>query len=539
MKSANAYRIKAVLFDLDGTLTLPGALDFSIIKKKLGCPADLPVLEFIDAIDRPSEKEKALRALDKFETEGARNSLPNPEAEALVRYLRSLNLKIGIITRNSARIVRRTLDNFDTLKPEDFNVVITRDDPLKPKPSGQGLCHAAEKIGLRPEEILFVGDFIFDMLAGKRAGTLTAFLRHSDSVLPEEGECDFIVSSLLELKPVIRLGTPLPAGKFPVDLLETFLDDIHSEDSSIIIQAGVGEDIAAVDISNEDTLILKSDPITFVSDAAGFYAVLINANDIATSGAKPRWLLATLLIPPGITPSKVYSILYELSETCSKWEISLCGGHTEITDAVTRPVVCGMLAGTVERPKLLDKKNMRTGDRILLTKALAIEGTAIIAREFEEQLRASELLQDEINTDKQLIEQLSILKEAEIAGNHEGVTAMHDITEGGIATALEELSVAGGHKIRVEMDKIPILPETARVCAAMNIQPMGLIGSGSLLICCEKRTSKDLVEKITAADIKATYIGEVLERGRGVSAFQKGKAATWPKFDADEITHLY
>lgn len=539
MKSANAYRIKAVLFDLDGTLTLPGALDFSIIKKKLGCPADLPVLEFIDAIDRPSEKEKALRALDKFETEGARNSLPNPEAEALVRYLRSLNLKIGIITRNSARIVRRTLDNFDTLKPEDFNVVITRDDPLKPKPSGQGLCHAAKKIGLRPEEILFVGDFIFDMLAGKRAGTLTAFLRHSDSVLPEEGECDFIVSSLLELKPVIRLGTPLPAGKFPVDLLETFLDDIHSEDSSIIIQAGVGEDIAAVDISNEDTLILKSDPITFVSDAAGFYAVLINANDIATSGAKPRWLLATLLIPPGITPSKVYSILYELSETCSKWEISLCGGHTEITDAVTRPVVCGMLAGTVERPKLLDKKNMRTGDRILLTKALAIEGTAIIAREFEEQLRASELLQDEINTDKQLIEQLSILKEAEIAGNHEGVTAMHDITEGGIATALEELSVAGGHKIRVEMDKIPILPETARVCAAMNIQPMGLIGSGSLLICCEKRTSKDLVEKITAADIKATYIGEVLERGRGVSAFQKGKAATWPKFDADEITHLY
>lgn len=539
MEPPRPYRIKAVLFDLDGTLTLPGALDFSVIREKLGCPPDVSVLEFIETMRDPSEKEKALRKLDEFELEGARNSLPNPEAEALMRHLRSLGLKIGIITRNSSIIVNRTLENFDSLKPEDFDVIITRDDPFKPKPSGEGIRHAAEKLGIKPEDILVVGDFIFDVHAGKRAGSLTAFLRHPGSLLHDDRECDFIFSSLSEVKEIVRMGLPLPTGKFPGDLLEAFLKYLPIQDLSILIQARAGEDIAAVDISKDDTLILKSDPITFVSDAAGYYSVLINANDIATSGARPRWLLTTLLLPPGITPSSVYIILYELADTCSKWNISLCGGHTEITDAVSRPVISGMLAGTVKRSRLLDKRNMQTGDRILLTKGVALEGTAIIAQEFEERLRAAGISQEEIDTCKQFVHQLSILKEAEIAAGHEGVTAMHDVTEGGLATALEELSIAGGHGIRVEMDRIPLLPETERICAALNLKPLGLIGSGSLLICCNKDTSNKLLEKLASAGIKATCIGEVLDPGRGVTAFEKRKPVRWPTFEADEITQLF
>jgi hydrogenase expression/formation protein HypE len=539
MKPGRPYRIKAVLFDLDGTLTQPGALDFSVIRKKLGCPADTPVLEFVETIKETAAKEKAIRALEEFEMDGARNSLPNPDAESLVRSLLSLNLKIGIITRNCSRIAKRTIENFDTLKPEDFDLIITRDDPFRPKPSGEGIHYAAEKMGVKPEEILVVGDFAYDLKAGKRAGSLTAFLHHPHSPQPEPTECDFIISYLSDLKHIVRMGLPLSTGKFPNDLLETFLNDLNIKDPSILIKARVGEDIAAVDISNEDTLILKSDPITFLSDAAGYYSVLINANDIATSGAKPRWLLTTLLLPSGITPSKVYSILYELVETCGKWDISLCGGHTEITDAVTRPVISGMLAGVVERPKLIDKRNMRIGDMILLTKGVAVEGTAIIAHEFEDQLTESGLLQDEIDTCKQFVNQLSILSEAEIAGNHEGVTAMHDVTEGGLATALEELSVAGGHKIRAEMDMIPVFPETKKVCAAFNIEPIGLIGSGSLLICCNKDSSTGLIEKLNAAGIDVACIGEVLEQGRGVIAFTNGEPAEWPLFEVDEITHLY
>jgi hydrogenase expression/formation protein HypE len=539
MKPVRPYRIKAVLFDLDGTLTLPGALDFSVIRKKLGCPGDVPVLEFIEAIRDPSEKEKAICALDEFEMEGARLSQPNPGAGTLMQYLRTQKVKIGVITRNSASIVERTLKNFQSLKPDDFNLIITRDDPLRPKPSGEGVRHAAERMGVKPEEILLVGDFIFDVHAGRRAGSLTAFLQHAGSSPPHDVECDFVVSSLSELREIIRMGLPLSAGKFPADLLENFLHDLPMKDPAILIQARVGEDIAAVDISKEDTLVLKSDPITFVSDTAGYYSVLINANDIATSGARPRWFLTTILLPPGITPSKVYRLLYELVETCGKWDISLCGGHTEITDAVTRPVITGMLAGTVERSKLLDKRNMRTGDRILLTKGVAIEGTAIIAQEFEDRLRRAGIYQDEIDVCKGLINRLSILREAGIAAGHKGVTAMHDVTEGGLATALEELSVAGGHKIRVEMDRIPVFPETEKVCAALNLKPLGLIGSGSLLICCNRETSDSLMEKLASADIKTTGIGEVLGPGRGITAIEKGTPVEWPSFEADEITRVY
>ncbi|MCF8068004.1 MAG: HAD-IA family hydrolase [Desulfobacterales bacterium] len=539
MKLKKTYHIKAVLFDFDGTLTLPGALDFSIIKKKLNCPLDKPVLEFIEGIEDKSKRSLASQALNDFEMDGARKSLPNAETEPIIRFLQSLNLKIGIITRNSSDIITISFKNFDTVKPDDFNVIITRDDPLKPKPSGQGIRHAAEKMGIQPEEILVVGDYIFDIQAGNRAGSVTAFLQHPDSELPDEGECDYIISCLSELKDIVRMGLPLPAGKFPGALLETFLNDLNVEDSSVLIKARMGEDIAALDISGEETLILKSDPITFVSDSIGYYTVLINSNDIATSGATPRWLLTTLLLPPGITPSEVYHILYELSDTCSKWGITLCGGHTEITDAVTRPVVTGMLAGTVARSKLIDKRNMQTGDRILLTKGVAVEGTAIISHEFESRLKESGLQQKEIEDCKQFINQLSILTEAEIAGNHKGVTAMHDVTEGGLATALEELSIAGGYKIRAEINKIPLFSETEKICAALNINPMGLIGSGSLLICCNKETSDNLVKKLTASDIKVTCIGEVIDRGRGVNAFQNENPVKWPVFEVDEITHLY
>ena len=156
----------------------------------------------------------------------------------------------------------------------------------------------------------------------------------------------FRVGDLPQLNRLIRMGVPLPAGKLPNDLLQELLDEFTFEDPALLINPGVGEDIAAVDVAQEEVLVLKSDPITFATDAIGHYAVLVNANDIATAGALPRWLLTTLLFPVGSTPSLISSIVSELREFCRTWGITLCGGHTEITDAVTRPVVCGMMAGT-------------------------------------------------------------------------------------------------------------------------------------------------------------------------------------------------
>jgi hydrogenase expression/formation protein HypE len=531
--------IRAVLFDFDGTLTRPGALDFTVIRKALGCPPEQPVLEFIDAIPDPDRRALCHEELDRFEAAAAADSHPNEGAEDLIRYLREKDLKVGILSRNSRMAIDAAMENFTAVGPADFDAIISRDDDPPPKPDPGGILMAARDFGVRPSEILMVGDFVFDIEAGRNAGSPTVFLDNGTPAGASEIEADFTISRLDDLKSIIRLATPLPAGKFPNELLKEFLDDAQFADPSVIINPGIGEDIAAVDVSGEEVLILKSDPITFATDAIGHYAVLINANDIATSGAAPRWLLTTLLFPCGTTASRIFQALYDLKTVCDQWGITLCGGHTEITDAVCRPVISCALAGSVSRADLVDKKRMRPGDQMLLTKGLAVEGASIIAREFGEQLFRLGMTEAEIETCKGFLSDISILGEARIAAKIPGASAMHDVTEGGLGTALEELSIAGGHKIRVRMEDIPVFPETEKIGKLLDINPLGLIGSGSLLICCREPDCEELVNRVRAEGIAVTPIGEVVEGEPGVEAVRDGAPAEWPKFEVDEITRLF
>jgi hydrogenase maturation factor len=182
---------------------------------------------------------------------------------------------------------------------------------------------------------------------------------------------------------------------------------------------------------------------------------------------------------------------------------------------------------------------MEKGDRVLLTKGVAVEGTAIIAREFGDRLKKLGMAAGEIDRCRQFLDNISIITEAKIAAATAGTSAMHDITEGGLATALEELSIAGGRRIRVDIDNIPVFPETQTICDLLNIDPLGLIGSGSLLICCRSKDCKKLVEDIAAAGIEITLIGEVLDKGLGIRAYKRKKQVSWPAFAVDEITKLF
>lgn len=540
------YRIDAVLFDFDGTLTAPGALDFKKIKAELNCPLDQPVLEFIEGLSLIEARRVAYGKLDAFEERGAAASRPNDGAEALLAHLRQSKLPLGIVTRNSRASLVSALKNFSQIGLEDFDIIITREAPVKPKPSGAAIRLAAQRLGVDPSRVLVVGDFDFDMAAGRRAGALTAWLRTPGAA---PAAYDLAVDTLPELKSVVRMGRPLPNGKLPNDILDGFLKTFHFEDPSVLISAGVGDDTAAVVPEADGVIVLKSDPITFATDAIGHYAVLVNANDIATAGARPRWFLTTLLLPTGTTPSEIHTIMQDLYDQCRRWKITLCGGHTEITDAVTRPVVIGMMAGTVARDRLIDKRRMQVGDRILLTKAVAVEGTALIAREFEADLVAKGMTAKAVEDCKALLEQISILPEARIAAACPGVSAMHDVTEGGLATALAELATAGKRRITVQMERIPIFPETRAICAALSIDPLGLIGSGSLLICCRPRDAGTLEEILQKAGIQTSCIAEVApnitvsdgdaSEEAVVQAFSDGQATPWPQFDVDEITRLF
>jgi hydrogenase expression/formation protein HypE len=531
------FRTKAVLFDFDGTLTRPGTLNFSIIKEALGCPLKDPVLEFIHGIADPDKKHNAMAALDQFEMEAAKKAEPNHGAEEIVSYLKSKRLFLGIISRNSLGSILKALENFNHICPEYFDVIISRDDPIKPKPSGDGILSAASLLGVKPEEIMVVGDYIFDIEAGNRAGAITVFL--DTKKVSELIKSDFIITQLAELKNIARMGIALTCGKLPNDLLEMFLDRFEFNDPALLTHPGIGEDTTAMDIIGDEVLVLKADPITFTTNAIGRYAVLINANDIATSGAIPRWMLATLLFPQNTTPSLIWYVIEEIEAMCLRYGIALCGGHTEITDAVTRPVVSGMMAGTVKKSALIEKKHMKPGDCVLLTKGIAVEGTAIIAREFHGRLKKLGLSEPLIENCKGFINHISILKEAQIAAKSGMTTAMHDVTEGGLASALTELSIAGGHKLFIDMAQIMIFPETIKLCNLLQIDPMGLIGSGSLIICCKPEAKKQLIAKINAAGIAVTCIGKVMDPGRGIDAIDNGQPEKWPFFEADELTRLF
>jgi len=533
------FLAKAVLFDFDGTLTVPGAIDFNAVKAAVGCPADAHILEYIAALPGPEERKKAGDILEAFEANAAKNSLPNTGAESLLAHLKSLGLRTGLISRNSRSSIEISLKNFRKTRQEDFDVIITRDDPISPKPSPEGILKAAADLRVDADQIIVVGDHMLDVDAGRQAGAVTILLESELTAgIPDIGS-DFVVSHLDDVKDVVHLGLPLPQGKLPNGLLDRFLDHLVIQDPALIIAPGIGEDTAATDISTDEVLVLKSDPITFATDAVGQYAVLVNANDIATSGAVPRWFMTTLLFPPGSTGSAIWLTMEELNRIAARYDITLCGGHTEITDAVTRPVVVGSLVGTVKKASLIDKSAVRPGDKVLMTKAIAVEGTAIIAREFGDRLKTLGVSEKEIQRCRQLLDRVSIMEEARLAVETGDVSAMHDVTEGGLATAVLELSAAGGYGISINMDAIPVYPETETVCRLLGISPLGLIGSGTLLICCRRQSRASIAAAIRKAGIAVSCIGEVMDSKVGVFAENHAGPQAWPAFDVDEIARLF
>jgi HAD superfamily hydrolase (TIGR01509 family) len=554
------FRLRAVLFDFDGTLTRPGALDFDAIKQQVGCPPDRYVLEFIEGLTG-GERAVAEATLEHFELQGAAGSTPNPGAADLVRALREAGLRVGVLTRNSRAAVDSALARIPSLPPWWFDVIVTRDDGLPYKPAPDGVLHACAAMGVPPAETLVVGDFLLDIEAGNAAGAVTAFLTNGGAGEEDGGggaagggaaeraageaaaqraaaAADVVVHGLTELSAVVELGLPLPAGKLPNAMLARFLGGVGEASGDVIVGAGVGEDVAALDVGGDEVLAVHADPITLSGGDLGRWAVTVNANDVATAGASPRWLLTTVLLPPGTTGSQALTLLEDVAAAAAAQGIALVGGHTEVTDAVTRPLVSSTMLGTVRRAELRDKRGARTGDDVVLTKGVAVEGTALLAREMGGRLAALGMSDGELAACTRLLDAISIVPEARIATGFPGVRALHDVTEGGLATALRELAAATGRGVVVHRERIPVLPETRRLCDLLGADPLGLIGSGSLLICCRHAETEALLTALRAAGIAAAVIGKLDEEGAGVAALERGRPAPWPRFAADEAARL-
>jgi hydrogenase expression/formation protein HypE len=304
----------------------------------------------------------------------------------------------------------------------------------------------------------------------------------------------------------------LPLGKLPPELLERILKQAPLFDKRLFLGPGTGLDCAILDFGDR-YLVLKSDPITFATEEIGWYLVQVNTNDIATTGAVPKWLMVTALLPEGKTTTElVETISQQVYKACQAHQISMIGGHTEITHDLDRPLLVGTLIGEVAHNKLVTPRGARPGDLILLTKGVPIEGTAILAREFPSRL-AETLSADEISLARQFLHQpgISVLKEAQIAVQIGGVTAMHDPTEGGLAAALWELAKASDNSLEIDANAVPIPPLSRRICQIFGIDPLATIASGALLMTCAPNQADQIQLAIQSEAIPCAKIGTVLE----------------------------
>lgn len=333
----------------------------------------------------------------------------------------------------------------------------------------------------------------------------------------------------------------IPIGKLPAELLDDLLNRYVSSDARVVVGPGVGVDAAIIEMGDR-CLVAKTDPVTFATEEIGWYAVHVNANDVACCGAKPSWFLATLLLPEGGTTRELAETIFrQIAEACRQLGVSLCGGHTEITYELKRPIVVGQMLGEVACDRYITARGTQVGDRLILTKGIAIEGTALIAKEKAGELRGVMSAADLKRCRSFLRDPgISVVRDAQLALEVGGVHALHDPTEGGISTGLWELAQAADIGLSIDQQAIPVLPECETICRHLGLDPLGLIGSGALLIAADKHHAAGIVERLRSEGIAAAIIGDVVTaaQGRHMRAIDQS-VRPLPRFARDEITRLF
>ncbi len=334
---------------------------------------------------------------------------------------------------------------------------------------------------------------------------------------------------------------PLPVGKLPNPMLAEILARHAPEDPRVVVGPGIGLDSAVLDMG-DSYLVAKTDPITFATDLIGWYAVHVNANDVACSGATPRWFLADLLLPPDIADRALAEeIIEQIDRACTSLGASLVGGHTEVTHGLDRPIVVGCLLGEVAKGALVTAAGSRVGDTILLAGGIPIEGTAIMAREKGDDL-VDLFAEGFLRRCRDFLFNpgISVVDAARVAIAAGEVHAMHDPTEGGLAAGLWELALAAGCGLRVARDQILILPEGQELCDALGLDPLATIASGALLITASPESAAAIQEALGARGRPCAAIGEVISEAQASVELSSAKGVEpLPLPERDQIATLF
>lgn len=332
----------------------------------------------------------------------------------------------------------------------------------------------------------------------------------------------------------------MQAGKLPLDLLTRLLGKLSVRDPRVFLGAKPGEDAALIDFGDR-YLVAKTDPVTFATDLIGWYLVQVNANDIAVMGGTPRWLLTTLLFPEGISELTVQDIFKQVDEACESLGITLIGGHTEISYDLPRPIAIGAMLGEVAKDRVVLTSGAQPGDSIILTKGIAIEGSSILAREAADELLERDVDQATIDCARDFLftPGIGVAKEAAIVCDTVDVHAMHDPTEGGLSGGLVEMATGANVGLMIDEDAIPILPECRQICDALDLDPLGLIASGSLLAAAPPGDVATLTKALTGEGIAVYEIGTITEPTDGLKMRGSDGVRDLPMFPRDELARWF
>ena len=310
------------------------------------------------------------------------------------------------------------------------------------------------------------------------------------------------MSGVLKL-PILR------SGKVPPETLEKHVFPyLGSGDSDIIHGPGIGRDAALIRIGRQ-VAVATTDPITGTVHKIGSYVIHICANDVATFGIRPRWFLATILLPENANTQMLEDIMASMHTTAKTLNVAIIGGHTEVTPGLGRPIIIGFMLGIAEDEGYVTSSNAQPDNSLILTKGVAIEGTAILASERANDLR-QKLAENVIERAQLFINQLSVVPEAMEAMKTGAVTAMHDPTEGGVANGIHEMADASGVGFIVDRGALMVHEETRHICQALEIDPLNLIASGAMIIAVDRTKANSVIDVLQKAGISATTIGRLV-----------------------------
>lgn len=331
----------------------------------------------------------------------------------------------------------------------------------------------------------------------------------------------------------------LPIGKLPAELLKKIVfkhKGLLRDD--VIIGPGIGID-SAIMRSKDEFIVATTDPITAAPKLLGTLSVYITTNDLIACGSLPKWFLPTILLPKNATTELLTKIVEDMNKAAKELNMSIVGGHTEVTPYLDLPIIISTAIGTTN--KFITAANVKPGDVLVMTKSAGMEGTAVIAYEYDNKLLKMKMTKNEIKLAKKMIFNTSIYLEGKILFNKfkEKINALHDPTEGGVFTAVYEMAEASNMGVKLYKNRIPVDPITQKITEKMKLNPYYLLSSGSLLISTDKETANKIKKEMKTHNIICEIIGEFTEETIEREIYDNGHVYKLIKREKDEIWKIF